>query len=614
MEVQTLLKMEKFFNERNNFSTKWSFKKIFFGVHIPKRKLSHAVSSYARMSVGEDPLFLYEDASFGSGRKGFLVTSKQLYYLFTTNAGREVTEYLPLKEIRSFELIGQKSFYQVYMNQRYVGNMTLERYEALITEGFFKLIIAELAEKPNVEDIAKSLQEPSMVQEPPLAEEPERMVMEAEITVEAKSDHQVAEPAQPLQQQEQDQQDQVEVHKLELELDQNEEVAVASEESYPEAEAQLEQEEDIHSAASTTTTAPSASFTQVPPVTGMNMNPGVGSSANKNPNAGSTAHVIPMRKPVAQDQEDWSDNSYVSITKRIRRSGRLSINGGTFKRLSWFILVNAAIILSLTIISGGLLLFYAPFLILFSATFPFLFLLLSRWMAKRSHGIVPIEPHRYQNEEEKNLYEMVESLAHKAGLPHCPEVGIYHSDEINAFATGASKKKSLVAFSTGLLDNMDEQSVTAVAAHEVAHIANGDMVTLTLVQSVVNTIISIITIPLSIFNWFIHFFSEHAGTLTAWLVTLCKYIITIFLVFLGSLVVKLFSRKREFAADKLAAELFSRDAMIGALEALRGDTPVIERHQQEYAAFKINGPRRWTDIFSTHPNIERRIYALKKLN
>lgn len=125
-------------------------------------------------------------------------------------------------------------------------------------------------------------------------------------------------------------------------------------------------------------------------------------------------------------------------------------------------------------------------------------LLFSRSIAKRVHGIQLIDPNNLQNEEERSLYELVSSLCKKAGLVKIPEIGLYASQEMNAFATGATKKSSLIAFSTGLVDNMDETAIAAVAAHEIAHISNGDMITLALVQSVINSIIFLITLPLTI--------------------------------------------------------------------------------------------------------------------
>src|SRR5699024_6576017 len=116
-------------------------------------------------------------------------------------------------------------------------------------------------------------------------------------------------------------------------------------------------------------------------------------------------------------------------------------------------------------------------------------LAISRWMAKRMMGVQVIDPNAPKHEYEKIVVEKVHRLARAAGLMHMPEVGIYHSPEVNAFATGPTKKKSLVAVSAGLLNEMDDDAIEGVIAHEVAHIANGDMVTMTLLQGVVNTFV-----------------------------------------------------------------------------------------------------------------------------
>ena len=116
-------------------------------------------------------------------------------------------------------------------------------------------------------------------------------------------------------------------------------------------------------------------------------------------------------------------------------------------------------------------------------------LAMSRWMAKQVMGVKVLDPDGPLSDEERRLVETVHRLSRAAGLTHMPEVGIYHSPEVNAFATGPTKKRSLVAVSSGLLETMDERAVEGVLAHEVAHIANGDMVTMTLLQGVVNTFV-----------------------------------------------------------------------------------------------------------------------------
>jgi heat shock protein HtpX len=317
--------------------------------------------------------------------------------------------------------------------------------------------------------------------------------------------------------------------------------------------------------------------------------------------------------PLHDDAVYYREKNFSIISQNLLQSAPLQMKSGLLKRFAWFFAVNAAIVISISVITAGAGLALIPFLLLVGCLFPFISLLFSRSIAKRVHGIQLIDPNNFQNEEEKNLYELVYSICQKAGLSKVPEIGLYTSNEMNAFATGATKKSSLVAFSTGLVDNMDETAIAAVAAHEIAHISNGDMITLALVQSVINTIIFLITLPLTIIKWGA-FFSDQVSAGVFWLIVIVKFICTVVLLFLGSLVVKAFSRHREFKADQLASQLLDHNAMIHALEQLRHEKPVVLKNQKAYAAFKINSAQGWLDIFSTHPSLERRIQRLKKLS
>jgi heat shock protein HtpX len=326
------------------------------------------------------------------------------------------------------------------------------------------------------------------------------------------------------------------------------------------------------------------------------------------------AHTCPhCGNPMRDEMEYEEAKDFSAISQNVLSSQPIQIKNGLFNRFGWFFAVNAAIVLSLSVITAGAATALIPFLLLVSCLFPFVSLLFSRWIAKRAHHIVLIDPSRFQNEEEKSLYELVATLSHKARLPKVPEVGIYRSSEVNAFATGATKKSSLVAFSSALLDNMDETAVAAVAAHEIAHIANGDMITMALVQSVVNSVIYLITLPLTFIKW-AAFFSDQVSAGAFWFIVFVRFVCTVILLFLGSLVVKSFSRRREFKADQLAASLLAPSAMIHALEQLRHEKPVVLKTQKAFAAFKINSSRSWLDIFSTHPSLERRIQRLQQLS
>ena len=277
-------------------------------------------------------------------------------------------------------------------------------------------------------------------------------------------------------------------------------------------------------------------------------------------------------------------------------------------RLFWFFGVNLAIIATLAVVVAPAAML-AP---VWGSAAAFLALYLSKWLAKRAHDMTIIDPNHFRTEQEVWLYQNVGELSRRAGLAVIPEVGIYASDDVNAFATGRSKAHSLVAFSTALLDEMDEQAIVGVAAHEIAHVANGDMVTLTMIQAVVNSIVLIITAPLSVIR-ILAFFSDDIDVLTFWVISAAKVIITIAFVFIGSLVVKAFSRKREFLADYGAASLTDKATMIHALAALQQDTTPVPKRQEGYAAFKIRSSSSWLDLFSTHPSMERRIERLRRL-
>ena len=277
-------------------------------------------------------------------------------------------------------------------------------------------------------------------------------------------------------------------------------------------------------------------------------------------------------------------------------------------RLLWFFGVNLAIVATLAAV-------VAPAAVLapvWGSAAAFLALYLSKWLAKMAHDITIIDPSHFRSEQEAWLYRQVGELSRRAGLPVVPEVGIYASDDVNAFATGRSKQHSLVAFSSALLEEMDEQAVIGVAAHEIAHVANGDMVTMTMIQAVVNSIVLVITAPLSVIR-ILAFFSDDVDELTFWLISAAKVVITIAFVFLGSLVVKAFSRKREYWADYGAASLTNKATMIHALAALQQDATPVPKRQEGYAAFKIRSSSSWLDLFSTHPSLERRIERLRRL-
>ncbi|GGY11966.1 protease HtpX [Paludibacterium paludis] len=286
------------------------------------------------------------------------------------------------------------------------------------------------------------------------------------------------------------------------------------------------------------------------------------------------------------------------------------------KRVILLIVTNIAVMLVLSVaahllglnrfVSGGGL--NLTTLLAFSALMgfggAFISLLLSKTMAKWSTGARVIE--QPSNETERWLMFTVQKLSDRAGLA-MPEVAIYEG-EPNAFATGASRNSSLVAVSTGLLANMNEKEVEAVLAHEVAHIANGDMVTLTLIQGVVNTFVFFLARVVGFFvDKALNKDSESSGTGIGYFVTVvvCEILFGI----LASAVVMYFSRQREYRADAGAAALLgSPEPMVAALRRLGGmDSGALPASM---AASGISGREGLVALFSSHPSLESRIEAL----
>ena len=286
------------------------------------------------------------------------------------------------------------------------------------------------------------------------------------------------------------------------------------------------------------------------------------------------------------------------------------------KRVFYFLLTNIAIMLVLSVTMR--LLGVGPYLtanglnynslLIFSGVMgfggAFISLAISKWTAKRMSGAVVIEQANTQTE--RWLLATVRQQADKVDIK-MPEVAIFDSPEVNAFATGMTKNISLVAVSTGLLRGMTQEEVEAVLAHEISHIANGDMVTLTLIQGVVNT--------------FVMFFSRVIGNIVDKAVFKTKdgngpaFFITMIIAemvlgVLASIIVMWFSRQREFRADAGAANLASSQKMIAALERLKNahEPSVLPK---QMAAFGISSFGGMSQLFASHPSLDDRIAALK---
>ncbi|WP_334054756.1 protease HtpX [Pasteurella multocida] len=270
------------------------------------------------------------------------------------------------------------------------------------------------------------------------------------------------------------------------------------------------------------------------------------------------------------------------------------------------VLVVFNIILSLTGIQAqdatGLLLMAA----LFGFSGSLISLFLSKTMALRAVGAEVIKQPR--NDMERWLVNTVRSQAERANLP-MPDVAIYHSEDVNAFATGPSKNNSLVAVSTGLLRAMTQDEAEAVLAHEVAHIKNGDMVTMTLLQGVLNTFVIFVSRMIAKVVS-----SNRDGESSTGIYFLVSMVLEILFGFLASMIAMWFSRYREFRADAGSAELVGKHKMIAALQRLQRLHEPQELEGQ-LAAFAINGKRGGlAALFMSHPPLEKRIVALQQLD
>jgi heat shock protein HtpX len=287
------------------------------------------------------------------------------------------------------------------------------------------------------------------------------------------------------------------------------------------------------------------------------------------------------------------------------------------KRVILLIATNFAIVLVLSIVlflfggfgyigpdgalDYGALLFFS---FVFGMGGAFLSLLISRWIAKRAMGVQLVDG-QTGDQTLDWLYRTVARLAQQAQLP-MPEVGIYESGEVNAFATGPSKRKSLVAVSTGLLGAMRQDEIEGVLAHEIAHISNGDMVTMTLIQGVVNTfVIFLARVVAAVVRQTV---DERYAYILSFVVMI---LLEIGLGILGMMIVAWYSRAREFRADAGGASLAGRGNMIAALRRLQDTKNLVDKSQPALATLKINGGTGWALMMSTHPPLEARIRALE---
>lgn len=297
-----------------------------------------------------------------------------------------------------------------------------------------------------------------------------------------------------------------------------------------------------------------------------------------------------------------------------------------FKRIFLFLLINALVIFSVTAL---LHLFnvkpyltrygldytsLAIFCLVWGVVGAMISLSLSKFIAKSMMGVKTFDK-TTSNAQLRELYDIVERLQLKANLPAMPEVGVFESSLPNAFATGPSKRRSLVAVSTGLLNSMNSSQIEAIVGHELTHIKNGDMVTMTLIQGIVNAFVMFLARILAFAFSGNRSDNRRSNSFMSYYMSV--FLFEILFMILGSMVVAWFSRRREFKADKGGAELSSSMNMISALQQLQSLQKApqhnAEKPKEAMAALMIaSHKKKWLKLFSTHPPLEQRIERLQQ--
>lgn len=293
-----------------------------------------------------------------------------------------------------------------------------------------------------------------------------------------------------------------------------------------------------------------------------------------------------------------------------------------FRTILLGILVNIAIMLALSFIIsifgidkilfqylGGGYPFLFAFCLFWGMGGAFISLLMSKWIAKRFNGVELVSTTGPYG----GLARTVHTIASRAGIDEMPEVGIYNSPDVNAFATGSSKNNSLVAVSTGLLQKLNDEEIEGVLAHEVSHIANGDMVTMTVVQGIVNSFVMFFAyVVAEIISNAIRGDDDDGPGLGFFAHFLVRQLLMGVFGFIAWPVVAWFSRFREYRADSGSADLVGKYKMINALEGLKRSYPNLTQNSEiKTSTMNISSKINMMEIFSTHPTLEKRIAALK---
>jgi heat shock protein HtpX len=293
-----------------------------------------------------------------------------------------------------------------------------------------------------------------------------------------------------------------------------------------------------------------------------------------------------------------------------------------FKRIFLFVLTNILVMVSVSIVLSvlGVGNYMTAQGIDYSALMVFclvwgfvgsgISLLLSKFMAKKMMGVQIVD----DRGQYADLVRKVHLMSKQAGIDKMPEVGVYESQEVNAFATGPTKNRALVAVSTGLLQQMNSEEVEGVLAHEVAHVANGDMVTMALVQGVVNAFVMFFAriAAFALQNVLSGDRDDDRPANTGLAYHLSVMVFEIFFSFLGMFVVAYFSRLREYRADKGGAQYAGKHKMIAALKRLQQKIDFVDDSKDAIKTLKISSKKGLMNFLSTHPKLEDRIAALER--
>ena len=287
-----------------------------------------------------------------------------------------------------------------------------------------------------------------------------------------------------------------------------------------------------------------------------------------------------------------------------------------FKVATWATMGVFATYLLIYIFAGDEMLKYYPLLIAFAFGAPFVSLMTSKASVKRAYNVRMIGNGGARSEKEQLVVDTVTLLSEKLNLQKLPEIGVYPSYDINAFATGASKNSAMVAVSQGLLNNMNETEIIGVLAHEMSHVVNGDMLTSTILEGFVSAFSIVIILIVNILLSNNRKNNRVGGAIAS---TATFYWLRGVLNFFGRILASWYSRRREFGADRLAAQItepaYMKSALVRLQEISEGRVN-LQPNDREFAAFKITNNFSmggFANLFATHPSLEKRIAAIERM-